>query len=88
MIFPVGSTQASFEIVINFNDNILENDEKFNISVTSITNDHIKSIPGVATVTIIDTTSKCLRLKCRRIHNITLMQMGHVRTYVRIVYSS
>ena len=56
--FPVGSTTASFDIVINENS-VLENNKMFNISITSITNDHIVDTPGVATVIIIDTTSKC-----------------------------
>ena len=39
-------------------DNVLEDNEMFNISITSITNGHIVDTPAVATVTIIDTTSK------------------------------
>ena len=57
--FPVGSTNASFDIIIN-DDNVLEADEMFNVSITSITNGHIVGIPAVATVIIIDTTSKYL----------------------------
>lgn len=55
--FPVGSTNASFDIKIN-NDRVLEEDEVFNISINSITNGHIVGIPKVAAVTIIDTNSK------------------------------
>ena len=55
--FPIGSTIASFDIIVN-NDSVSENDEMFNISITSITNGHIMGTPAVATVTIIDTTSK------------------------------
>ena len=55
--FPIGSTIASFNITI-INDGILEDDEMFNIFIISITNGHIVGTPAVATVTIIDTTSK------------------------------
>ena len=40
------------------NDGVLEGDEMFNVTITSITNGHIVGTPAVATVTIIDTTSK------------------------------
>ena len=56
--FPIGSTNASFNITI-IDDNVLEDDEMFNISITSITNGHIVGTPAVATVTILDTTGKC-----------------------------
>ena len=56
--FPVGSTNVSFDIVINNDDNLLEDDETFNISIISITNGLIVGTPGVATVTIIDTTGQ------------------------------
>ena len=63
--FPVGSTSASksldivlFESNIIIDDRILEHGKMFNISITSITNGHIAGTPAVATVTIIDTTSK------------------------------
>ena len=60
--FPIGSTNASFDITI-INDGVFEFDEIFNISITSITNDRIVgSTPAVATVTIIDTTSKYIIL--------------------------
>ena len=55
--FPAGSTNASFDIIINY-DNVLEESEVFVISITSITNGHIVGTPAVATVTIIDITSK------------------------------
>ena len=54
--FPIRSTIASLIIRIN-DDDISENDETFNISITSITNGHIVGIPRVATVTIIDIIS-------------------------------
>ena len=59
IVFPVGSTNASFDIIIN-DDDIFEDDETFNISIASITNNHIVGIPGVATVTIVDITGKYL----------------------------
>ena len=59
VIFPIGSTNASFDIIINL-DTLLEGDEKFNVSVDSFTSGHIVGNPGVATITIIDTTSKYL----------------------------
>ena len=57
-MFPIGSTSALVDILIN-DDDVLEKDEYFNISITSITNGHIVSTPGIVTVTIADTTSKC-----------------------------
>ena len=59
VIFPIGSTTASFNITIN-DDGVLEDDEVFNVSIISITNGHIVGTPAVATVTIIDTSSKLL----------------------------
>ena len=59
MIFPIGSTTASFNITIK-DDSVLEDDEVFNVSIISITNGHIVGTPAVATVTIIDTSSKLL----------------------------
>ena len=55
--FPIGSTIASFDITI-IDDGVLEDDEIFSVSIDSITNDHNVGTPAVATVTIIDTTSK------------------------------
>ena len=55
--FPIGSTIASFDITI-IDDDVSEFDEIFNISITLTTNDRILGISAVATVTIIDTTSK------------------------------
>ena len=55
--FTAGSTNASFSIRINI-DNVLEDDEKFNISIATITRDHTVGTPAVTTVTIIDTTGK------------------------------
>ena len=49
---------ASFNITI-IDDGILEDDEIFNNSITSITNGHIVGTPAVATVIILDTTGKC-----------------------------
>ena len=62
--FPVGSTSASKSLdILIFDSNIIIDDRllehgKINISITSITNGHIVGTPAVATVTIIDTTSK------------------------------
>ena len=58
VIFPIGSTTASFNITIK-DDSVLE-DKVFNVSIISITNGHIVGTPAVATVTIIDTSSKLL----------------------------
>lgn len=60
-MFPIGSTNASFDIIIN-DDSSLEDNEKFNVSIDSITNNHIVGIPGVTTVSIIDTTSKYFKI--------------------------
>ena len=69
--FPIRSANASFDITI-IDDNVFEFDEMFSISITSITNGHIVGTPAVATVTIIDTTSKC-------VHNLIFM---YVCTYI------
>ena len=66
--FPIGSTIASFDITIS-DDGILEDDEMFNISITSITNGHIVGTPAVATVTIIDNTSKYFASPYNYVHN-------------------
>ena len=47
---------APFDMIID--DDELEIDEIFNISITSITNGHNIGIPSMAMVTIMDTTSK------------------------------
>ena len=57
VIFPIRSTSALLLITVN-DDGVSESNETFNISITSITNGHIVGTPAVATVTIIDTTSK------------------------------
>ena len=49
----------SLNILIR-DDSILEGDEKFNITIGLISNGHIVGTPGVATITIVDTTSKCI----------------------------
>ena len=51
--FPVGSINTSFDIIIHDNNNGIESDETFDISITSITNDHNIGDPGVVTVTIL-----------------------------------
>ena len=70
--FPNGSTTASFNITI-VNDNVVEFDEVFTVSVV---NSRIAGTPAVATVTIIDTTSKY-------IHKIRVSYM-YLHTYVCI----
>ena len=57
-IFPAGSTNTSFDIIIH-DDNVFEVDEIFNVSICSVTNGHIVGNPKKATVIILDTTSKC-----------------------------
>ena len=64
MVFPIGSINASLNITIN-DDSVFEDDEVFNVSIISVTNGHIVGSPAVATITIIDTTSKynvCLKI--------------------------
>ena len=56
--FTVGSTTASLDIITS-HVNILEGDQKFRISIDSITNGHIVGTPSVAMVTVIDTTGEC-----------------------------
>ena len=77
--FPAGSTNASFDIVIN-NDIVSEDNETFNISIIPITNGHIVGIPEVATVTIIDTTSKYFAHY--QIYKIKVKTCLYVHTYI------
>ena len=60
MIFPIGSTNASFDIVINV-DNILESDELFLLEITSITNGHSLRDPIYSFITVLDTTGMTIR---------------------------
>ena len=55
VIFPAGSTNTSFDIMIN-DDGVLEDDETFLVSIKSIINGHHIGDPSTAGVTIIDTT--------------------------------
>ena len=62
MTFPAGVTNVSFNVIIH-NDNILEGNENFMLTITnsSLSNQNFILTTGVydkATVTIIDTTSK------------------------------
>ena len=57
MTFPIGSTNASFDIVIS-DDGVLETNETFFASIKSITNKHIVGTHRLATITIVDTTSE------------------------------
>ena len=58
VIFPNGSTNASFNIIIN-DDNVLEESEVFVISIESVTYGTVGT-PRNARVNIIDTTSMLL----------------------------
>ena len=60
MIFPIGSTNASFDIVINVDD-VLENDELFQLQITSVTNGHSLGNLGLTFLTIMDTTGMTVR---------------------------
>ena len=53
--FPAGSTNASFDIMIN-DDGVLEYIEIFVVSINSIINGHHISDPSIVGVAIIDTT--------------------------------
>ena len=57
----VGETNVSFDIVTT-NDNVLEGDQRVNVSISSITNGHKVGTPGVAAVTIVDTTGMWVRV--------------------------
>ena len=61
--FTVGSTNTSFNITTT-EDNILEGDQKINISINSITNGHSVGTPGIAAVIIIDTTGQFSKQLC------------------------
>ena len=93
MIFFIESTNASLDITIN-EDRVLEKDEMFNVSIDSISNDHIVGIPGVATVTIIDTTSKLFvkllfvkRRMCVKLHVHTYVCMYIILIFKIIVFA-
>ena len=47
---PVGVIRVSFDIVIINDDNLTDEYELFNISISSITNGHSIGNPGVATI--------------------------------------
>ena len=55
---PLGVIRASFDVMIINDDNLTNEYELFNISISSITNGHIIGNHGVATVTIIKTTGE------------------------------
>ena len=55
---PLGVIRASFDIMIINNDDLTNEYELFNISISSITNGHIIGNQEVATVTIIRTTGE------------------------------
>ena len=57
MIFPAGSTNASFDIVI-INDTVLESEESFQLTIVAVTNGHSVDNAGFTFVTILDTTGK------------------------------
>ena len=59
MTFPIGLTATSFDIVIN-DDEILENNETFIVCINSITNEHMVDTPGLTTITIVDTSSEII----------------------------
>ena len=58
--FPIGSTSASVDIIINA-DNIVENNEEFLVNIFSITNNHTIDDPRQVVVTILDTTGMYIR---------------------------
>ena len=58
--FPVGSTNASFDILIN-TDNILEEIESFSLTITSVTNGYVLNDFRIAFVSIVDTTGMITR---------------------------
>ena len=78
--FPIGSTNASFDITIS-SDTILEDDEVFNVSINSVTNGHTVGTPGVATVTIIDTTSEWF-ITCIKLTSNYIPGQIYLHTYV------
>ena len=81
VIFPIEVTVASFNITIK-DDNLLENDETFNVSITSISNGHMVGTPAVATVIIIDTTSKRFIVHIQYMQNLCRSKLNKVCTYV------
>ena len=56
MIFPAGSTEVSFDIIID-DDNLLEDNEEFILSINS-TSPPVGTIIDEATVTIVDDDGK------------------------------
>ena len=58
VIIPIGSTNASFDIIIN-DDDVLEDNEVFVIFIESVTYGTVGT-PRNARVNITDTTSKCI----------------------------
>ena len=74
MTFPIGLTAVSFDIVIN-DDEILENNETFIVSINSITNEHMVDTPGLTTITIVDTSSKILINTTNQLFYFILMRL-------------
>ena len=73
-IFPVGSTNASFNLIV-YEDDEIERGEDFLFVISSITNGHLLGDPRSAVVTIIDTTGKVnylcyIRTPCIIINNL------------------
>ena len=64
--FPIGSTNVSFDIIIN--DDIFGDEKTFDISISSITNGHFVDTPGVTTITIVNNAGKYL-INCLAINN-------------------
>ena len=59
--FPAGVTIVPFDVLI-YNDNILEENEKFSLTIvrSSLPDGVTRGDPGTATVTIVDTIGECV----------------------------
>lgn len=70
--FPAGVTNVTFNVMIN-NDNILEENEIFTLSVTAVSlPSKVTNITSAqATVTIMDDDSKCFTIGINYFMNIT-----------------
>ena len=65
--FPIGSTNATFGIVIN-NDGILEGTEAFTLLISQFTSNLTVGTSNESTVHIINTNSKLLLYVCTYVH--------------------
>ena len=66
--FPIGSTYATFDVVINDDDGILEGTEAFTLLISQFTSNFTVGTSNESTVHIINSDSKLLLYACTYVH--------------------